>query len=78
MPINSLRPNAKKIDLVIAEREMLQNELCKKAEISQQTLSAIRRSGRASLATIGKIARALDVPVTDIILEEEPKKVKTQ
>jgi len=72
MHVNSLRPNAKKIDLVIAEKEMLQEEVCKKAGISQQTLSAIRRSGRASLATIGKIARALGVSVTDIILEEEP------
>ena len=71
MSINNLRPNAKKIDLVIAEKKMLQEELCKKAGISQQTLSAIRRSGRASLITIGKIAHALGVPVSDIVFEEE-------
>jgi len=68
--IINLRPNAKKIDLIIAENEMLQEEVCRRAGITQQTLSAIRRSGKASLVTIGKIARALGVPVTEIILED--------
>jgi transcriptional regulator with XRE-family HTH domain len=77
MSVNNLRPNAKKIDLVIAEKEMLQKEVCKKAGISQQTLSAIRRSGgRASLITIGKIANALGVPVSEIIVEEEYQKAE--
>ena len=78
MSINNLLPNAKNIDLIIAEKEMLQEELCKKAGISQQTLSTIRRTGRASLTTIGKIARALGVPVADIIIEENPKKAETE
>ncbi|MCL2688282.1 MAG: helix-turn-helix transcriptional regulator [Chitinispirillia bacterium] len=70
MPVNNLRPSAKKIDLIIAEKEMLQDEVCKKAGISQQTLCTIRRTERASLATIGKIARALGVSVTEIIFDE--------
>jgi len=74
MPVNNLRPNSKKIDLLIAEKEMLQEEVCKKAGLTQQTLSGIRRTERASLATIGKIARALGVSVTDIIYEEESQK----
>ena len=70
MSINNLKPDAKKIDLILAERKMLQQDLCEKAKISQQTLSAIRRTGRASLTTIGKISHALNVPVSEIILIE--------
>jgi len=72
MANKALRPDAKKIDLIIAKKEILQDEVCKRAGISQQTLSTIRRTNRASLATIGKIARVLGVSVVDIILEEEP------
>jgi len=70
MSTNHLRPNAKKIFLMIAEKEMLKETFCKKAGISTQTLCTIRRTERASLLTIGKIARALGVPVADIILEQ--------
>lgn len=62
-----LRVDAKKVQVVMAKNVMNPYDLCSKAEISYQSYQRIIKSGSCKIATLGKIAAALGVPVTDIL-----------
>jgi len=46
-----------------------QGELAQKADISQATLSTLKNRGTCSKATLKKIARALEVDPTELLLK---------
>lgn len=60
-----------KIKLIIARKELNQTDLAKKCGMRRQALNEIFNRGTCTLKTIGKIANALDVDVTEIIKKEE-------
>lgn len=59
--------SAEKVQLKMAERCMNPYDVCSKAEITYPSYQRIIKTGNCKLSTLGKIAKALDVPVTDII-----------
>lgn len=60
-----------KLDVKIAESEMMIKDLCKKDEIGENAFRAIRKGkSEPRLATIGRIANALGVSVKDVIVQE--------
>ena len=60
-----------KLYVAMANEGLLLKELCQKAEIAEVTLRQIRTGVRnPKPATIGKIARALNVNVEEIICNE--------
>lgn len=61
-----------KLNLELAKSCMLLKDVCEKAGISQPTLRKIRAGERnPTPATIGKIAKALGVAVSDLIEGDE-------
>ncbi|SFO26995.1 DNA-binding transcriptional regulator, XRE family [Pseudobutyrivibrio sp. JW11] len=63
-----MKLSTRKLQMVMAEKCISLTELCQKAEISTVTLRDVR-FGRQNPrpSTIGKIAKALNVSVQDII-----------
>lgn len=62
----------KKLLLLQANECLSMNELCKKAEISRSTLSKIINSKRnTNPKTIGLLAKALNVKVTELLVESK-------
>lgn len=61
-----MRFNHFEVQNLIAEKGLTQTEFAQMAGLRRQSLSLILSRGTASLATIGKIAKALDVPVASI------------
>lgn len=59
--------SAEKVQILMAERCMNPYDVCSKAEISYPSYQRIIKTGNCKLSTLGKIAKALEVPVTDII-----------
>lgn len=55
----------KKLNLAMANACISTEELSAKAKVNYATLTHIKRGKRAYPATIGKIARALGVPVEE-------------
>lgn len=66
-----MRLDVMKIKIIIARKELNQTDLAKKCGMRRQALNEIFNRGTCTLKTIGKIAKALDVDVTEIIKEEE-------
>lgn len=65
-----MKINDKKLMLALANEGLLLNQLAKKAGISTEALRLIRYGKCVPKpATVGKIAKALNVPVTAIIDE---------
>lgn len=62
-----MKVNAKKLMIVLAECCMNPYDLCRKTGIQYQTYRRIVSGSNCKPATLGKIAKALNVPVTDII-----------
>lgn len=65
-------------DKIIYLREKLglsQNKLAKRAKVSQSVLSDIEKSPKIDprLSTLRKIAKALDVPIEDLVREDIEK-----
>ena len=66
-----MRIDRMKLNLQLAASCMLIKDVCERAGISQPTLRKIRSGERnPKPATIGKIAKALNVKVQDIIIKE--------
>lgn len=65
--------NKRKLELALATACMNPMELCKVAEIRYQTYQRITSGKEAKPATIGKIAKALNVPVETLIEDWERK-----
>ena len=57
----------KELQLSLAERCMNPYDLCKAAGIQYQTYRRILTNGKCKMATIGKIAKALDMSVKDLM-----------
>ena len=64
---STLIVNGSKVQLLMAERCMNPYDVCSKAEISYPSYQRIIKTGGCKLSTLGKIAKALNVPVTAII-----------
>ncbi len=61
--------STQKVHLLMAERCMNPYDVCSKAEISYPSYQRIIKTGNCKLSTLGKIAKALNVPVTAIIVD---------
>lgn len=60
-----------KVQIKMAELCMNPYDLCSKAGISYSSYQRILKTGTCKLATLGKIAKALNATITEIIKEEE-------
>ena len=58
------------LNLAMAERCMNPYEVCRNAGISYQTFRKVHNGKRCKPTTIGKIAKALNVPVELLVLTE--------
>ncbi|MDE7309113.1 MAG: helix-turn-helix transcriptional regulator [Lachnospiraceae bacterium] len=65
--MTNLKISQDKVQLKMAEKCMNPYDLCSKAEISYASYRRIMTKGGCKIATLGKIANALDVNVTDIL-----------
>lgn len=59
--------NKRKLEIAMANACMNPYDLCKVAEIRYQTYQRITSGKDAKPATVGKIAKALNVPVENLI-----------
>lgn len=62
MKINSL-----KLSIVMAEKELNYSELSRLSNVSRTSLSYISSGKNCNPATVGKIAKALEVDVTELL-----------
>lgn len=62
-----MRLSKNKVQLLMANQEMMQQSLALKAGISRQTLSAVMNGRNCRPDLLSKIARALDVKPEDIV-----------
>lgn len=60
-----------KIAMLLAEQGLTYQQLAKRADVSPQTVSTINTRRTCKPLTAGKLARALQVKIQDIIIQEE-------
>lgn len=65
--MTNLQISQDKVQLRMAEKCMNPYDLCSKAEISYASYRRIMKCGGCKLATLGRIAAALECKVTEII-----------
>lgn len=66
-----MKININKLNIAMAEKCLGNKELCKKANISLVTLINIKTKKRNCLPiTVGKIAKALNIPVSELVDNE--------
>lgn len=65
-----MKLNVWKIKLILAEKEMNQSDLAVKIGVNRQQVNKILSTETCSLKTLGRIAKALSVPVQEIVKEE--------
>lgn len=65
-----MRINKNALDIIVAERCLQYKEVAEKAGISTNCIYGATKNNVTPI-TVGKIAKALDVPVQDIIIPEE-------
>lgn len=65
-----MKLNTWKIKLLMAEKEMNQVDLAVKIGVSRQQVNEMLSRETCSLKTLGRIAKALDTQVAEIIKEE--------
>lgn len=65
-----MKINVHKIKLILAEREMTRTDLAVKSGISRQNISTILTRGTCELKTVGKLAKGLNIPISEIATEE--------
>jgi len=64
-----MRIDNEKLNLLIAERSTTLKALCKESGIAESTMSKMRNGRRKQrFATFGKIAKALNVSVAEIVI----------
>ncbi len=63
----NLQVSQDKVQLRMAEQLMNPYDLCSKAGISYASYLRIMKVGNCKIATLGKLAKALECSVTDII-----------
>lgn len=69
--MTGLQIDQDKVQLKMAEKCMNPYGLCSAAGISYTSYRRIMKQGGCKIATLGKIAKALDVDVRDILSEKE-------
>jgi putative transcriptional regulator len=62
-----MRINRKAMICIMLEKNMNVNGLAQKSGISRSTISSIKHGKSCTDSTVGKIAKALDVPVENLI-----------
>lgn len=62
-----MKVNFQKLQIALATACMNPYDLCKEIDIQYQTYRRIAAGKNCKPATVGKIAKALNVPVTEII-----------
>lgn len=65
-----MRVNRIKLITLMAEKDLKINELANTSGLARATISAVRGGKSCTYDTAVKIAKALKVPVTDLIAEE--------
>ena len=60
--------NATKLKVAIADKEMTIRQLADKANLPPTTVSRILRGSSPNLRTLGKLAKALNVPTEDMVV----------
>lgn len=68
--MTNLQVSQNKVQLRMAEKCMNPYDLCSKAGISYASYRRIMKQGDCKIATLGKMAQALDCKVTDILVRE--------
>lgn len=66
-----MKVNRKKLELVMARACMSTGDLVKKSAMPRPTVNNVIMGRDVRPVTLGKVARALDVDVTDILEVEE-------
>ena len=66
-----MKLNKEKIEMLRAEKCLTKMDVIQKAQTSSQTLYRALNGEDVDAAVIGKFAKALNVPVQDIIIQEE-------
>ena len=66
-PMTNLKISQDKTQLLMAERFMNPYDLCSAAGISYPSYRRIMKSGSCKLSTLGKLANALKVDITEIL-----------
>lgn len=64
-----MRLDNKKLLQIMATRCITIQELVEKSGLSRSTISAVKAGKSCNYITIGKLAKALEVPVQDLIEE---------
>lgn len=62
-----MKINSTKLDVAMANACITTNELSKKTNLNYSTLTRIKSGSHANPATVGKIAKALNVRVEELI-----------
>lgn len=62
-----------KLEIAMARAKLNRNELAEKAEMPLSTICTVVKRGTCKPGTVGKIAEALGVDVTEIISDETKK-----
>lgn len=65
--MTNLEVSQDRVQLLMAEKKMNPYDLCSAANISYATYRRIMKVGNCKIATLGKLASALGVKVTDIL-----------
>lgn len=65
--MTNLEVSQNRVQLLMAEKKMNPYDLCSAAAISYATYRRIMKVGNCKIATLGKLAAALGVKVTDIL-----------
>lgn len=66
-----MKLDANKFLMILAEKQISLKDLCEKSGIGVSTLQKVRKGNTPRPATLGKIAKVLNVDVQDIIQEGE-------
>jgi DNA-binding XRE family transcriptional regulator len=65
--VNILKLSPEKINMYLAEKNILKKELAELSGISRQTIISVTSGKSCSTTTAGKIAKALEIPVKEIM-----------
>lgn len=65
-----MKLNAIRVKMLLAEQEMNQSDLAIKIGANRQQVNEILSRETCSIKTLGRISKALGVPVTEIVKEE--------
>lgn len=65
-----MRIDTKRVTLILAEQGLTKKALAERCGMSRQNISTILGRGTCEPVTAGKLAKGLDIPVSEITKEE--------